>query len=180
MWRITRFHLLHLLLATNLLLFIGCGQIGSPTPRKVPGADWKPDQFLPREYRPLPPMSLLEADLEQWVASNSNQVSRIYEAQFADPSGQGPIKVEYARMSSPLGNPWWTFATYRYHDPTIGTYIISWRNLGRHQPDFLKLDKTPRTHWLVPGLSLNQFEFRDGIPLLEVIGIEGVTKFCAY
>ena len=93
---------------------------------------------------------------------------------------QRDFKVEYQRMSGPLGNPWWTYATYRYSDPTNGIYIIRWRALGRHKPEFLKLDVAPRTHWLAPTLAPPQIEFDGGIPVLEVVGIEGVTKFCAY
>ncbi len=159
------------------MLLMGCGPA---TPKKIAGADWQPDKFRPREERPLPPSSQMEADLKSWLASNTNSISRIYTAQLGDPTRQSDFRVEYQRMSSPLGIPWWTYATYRYTDPANGTCIIRWRHFGRHKPEFLRLDGTPRLHWLAPTLSPEQIEFENGIPVLEVVGIEGVTKFCAY
>lgn len=165
-------------------VMLGSWLVGSliypSTPRKIASVDWQPDKFRPREKRPLPSSSQIDADLKSWLALNTNRISRIYTAQFSDPSQQSGFKVEYQRMSSPLGNPWWTYATYRYTDSTNGSYIIRWRQLGRHKPEFLKFDTTPRIHWLAPTLSPEQIEFQDGIPVLEVVGIEGVTKFCAY
>jgi len=166
-----------LLLVVLSIALSGCDPA---TPKKVAGDDWQPDKFRPREERPLPPSSEIEADLNSWLASNSNSISRVYTARLSDPLRQSEFKVKYQRMSSPLGNPWWTYATYRYSDPTNGDYIIRWRGLGRHKPEFLKLHATPRIHWLGPSLSPPQFEFQDGLPVLEVVGIEGVTKFCAY
>ena len=100
----------------------------------------------------------------------------IYMARFNDPSRQSEFNVEYQRMSSPLGNPWWTYASYRYTDPTNGIYIIRFRKLGRHDAQFLKLDSTPRLHWLLA----DEMQMEGGLPVLDVIGIEGVTKFSAY
>jgi hypothetical protein len=148
------------------------------TPKKRAGVDWQPDKFRPREERPLPSSSQIEADHRSWLASNTNMISRVYTARLGEPSRQSDFKVEYQRMSSPLGNPWWTYASYRYTDPTNGSYIILWRQLGRHKPEFLKLDARPRLHWL--AATPEQIEFRGGIPVLEVVGIEEVTKFCAY
>ena len=169
-------HLRCFFLFVAVALLTGCDP---PTPRKVAGANWKPDKFRPWEFRPLPAASSIEALNKEWVASNTNMIGRIYEARLSDPARQSHFKVEYQRRSSPLGNPWWTYASYRYTDPTKGTSIISWRTLGRHKPEFLKLEATPRLYWLAPGMSFDQIEFRDGLPVLEVIGIEGVTKFCA-
>lgn len=151
-----------------------------PTPRKRAGADWQPDKFRPREYRSLPASSNIEADYKAWVASSTNQIARIYEIRLGDASRQTEFRIEYQRMSSPLGSPWWTYATYRYTDPTNGSFIVLWRGLGRHKPEFLKLDGTPRLHWLVAKLPSGQIEVGDSVPVLEVVGIEGVTKFCAY
>ena len=165
------------------LLFVGLALLGAcdpPTPRKRAETDWQPDafRFRPREFKPLPPAAQVESEQRTWLASNSNMVGRIYEIRLSDPTRQSSFKVEYRRMSSPLGNPWWTYATYKYTDPTNGSYIVLWRALGRHKPEFLKLDGTPRLHWL--AANQNQIEMRDGVPVLEVVGIEGVTKFCAY
>ena len=168
-----------IMLLVELFVFAACDP-SQPTPQKIAGANWKPDKTVPWEIRPLPPSSQIEVENKSWIASNTNMIGRIYEARFSDPSRQSDFRVEYQRMSSPLGNPWWTYASYRYTDPSNGTYIISWQHLGRHKPEFLKLDAIPRLHWLAPGMSFDQIEFRDGLPVLEVIGIEGVTKFCAY
>ena len=150
------------------------------TPQKLAGADWKPDKVRPWEIRPLPPSSQIDAANKSWVASNSNMIGRIYEARFSDPSRQSDFKVKHERKSSPVGNPWCTDASYRYTDPTNGSYIVRWVGLGRHDPEFLKLDTTPRLHWLAPSMSFDQIQFRDGVPVLKVIGIEGVTKFCGH
>ena len=147
-----------------------------PTPTKRAGADWQPDRFRPRQFKPLPPSSQVEDEQKGWVAANTNMIGRVYEARFSDAARQSNFKVEYHRMTSPLGNPWWTFASYKYTDPTNGSYIVRWRTLGRHKPEFLRLDSTSRLHWL----SADQVEIRDGIPVLEVVGIEGVTKFCTH
>ena len=164
-------------LLTTVAFFTACDPA---TPRKLAGTDWQPDKFRPREYRPLPSSSQIDAHHKSWVTSNTNMIARIYEARLSNPLYQSDFKVEYQRGSSPIGNPWWTHASYRYTDPTSGIYIIEWRQLGRHKPEFLKLDQTPRLHWLAATLSPEQIEFRNGIPVLQVVGIEGVTKFCAY
>jgi hypothetical protein len=152
---------------------------GEKTPLKGFKGDWKPDQFRPREVRVLPPSVEVKVDHDAWIATNTSSISRMYSIILTDPSRQSEINVEYRRMDSPLGPAPWTYATYRYADPTNGTYIFWWRSLGKHKPAFLKLDNTPRIHLL----GANQFavHFVDGIPALEIIGIEGVgPKMCAY
>jgi hypothetical protein len=166
----------HCLLPAALcgLLLSACGP---PSPEKRAGADWIPDRtYRAKEIKQLPPSSQVEADQKRWSAANTNKYAMIYMSRFSGPAHQSEFKVEYSRRSSPLGNPWWTEATYKYTDPTNGSYIIRYRQLGRHNTDFLKLDNTPRLHWLL----VDQIEMRGGVPVLEVIGIEGVTKFSAY
>lgn len=160
-----------------LVMMIGCGPA---TPRQNGGTDWQPDKFRPREMRSLPSATLLETEHNQWLAENTNSISRIYTAMLGNPAQQGHLVVEYKEMEGPLGRPWFTFASYRYHDPTNGTYIITWSSMGRHKPKFMKLEVAPRLHWLAPTLSGGQLEFREGIPVLKIVGVEGVPKFCAY
>ena len=162
------------LLVTVTALVTACDP---PSPQKRSGADWQPDRtYRGREIKWLPPSSQVEAEQKRWVVTNTNKNAMIYMAQFSDASRQSGFNVDYQRSSSPLGNPWWTTATYKYTDLTNGSYIIRFRRLGRYQPDFLRLDSTPRMHWLL----VDQLEMQAGIPVLEVIGIEGVTMFSAY
>ncbi len=159
-----------------LVMLIGSGPA---TPRQNGSADWQPDKFRPREVRPLPTAASLETEHNQWLTENTNSISRIYTAMLGNPAQQGQLMVEYKEMEGPLGRPWFTFASYRYHDPANGTYIITWSSMGRHKPKFMKLEATPRLHWLAPTLTGESLELREGIPVLRIVGVEGVPKFCA-
>jgi hypothetical protein len=148
-----------------------------PNPKKRPDADWMPNStYRSREMKWLPPSSQVEADQKRWLASNTNKNAMIYMAYLGGAARQSGFKVEYQRRGSPLGNPWWTDASFKYTDPTNGNYIIRYHRLGHHKVDFLKLDATPRLHWFL----VDQIEMRGRLPVLDVIGIEGVTQFSAY
>ena len=79
-----------------------------------------------------------------------------------------PISISYKKRETPLGRPTYTYAEVLYVNKEKGKYMLLWKRLGRHKPEFLNY--TGKKECLIYPCGTNSA----GIPILVIIAIEGV------
>ncbi len=68
-----------------------------------------------------------------------------------------------------MGAHHYTHIDFPYHDPTNGTYALSWFMRSKHDPSFLRFDDMQRLYQLLPSGDTN-----DNPPKLFIRAIEGM------
>jgi hypothetical protein len=146
-----------------------CGSSCGDPPIKTGVTDWKPCSVGgPVEIRLLPPANQLYLDYENWLNADELAKARVYKLTLLGKTNQADFNVNVQHGDTPMGARDVTFVTFLYENGTNGTYKLSWSELGRQTPDFLKADEHPREIWVTP------FGSKREVPQLKIVAIEGI------
>jgi hypothetical protein len=137
----------------------------------VSGTDWQPQCIGgPIEIRPLPPVSEVQANYNDWVRSGTGKKCRLYEVSVSGSTNQLQFVEKIGRGDTPMGATDVTRVSFIYKSATNGDYFFVWSLTGGHATEFLRLGSRPKTFWVAPLSS-------GGTPKLRIEAVEGVKPW---
>jgi hypothetical protein len=130
--------------------------------------DWRSTAVFGCEERPLPPAATVWQEYSTWHPK-TEQVQRLYLMRLGGMERQSRFIASTNSGDTPMGAQRYTWIDFDYTDPTNGTYHLTWRMRGEHDPGFLRFDSQYRLYQLELVGQANE-----NPPTLIIRGIEGI------